>query len=92
MKNYITKETLPEILNDLAEEFFKNSSDIAVNVDLSMLHGNPTLRIEVSGSDRTETLAVSMYTIAEKVSDSFDVIDDTIDEAVAKLEDKHKAQ
>lgn len=92
MKNYITKETLPEILNDLAEEFFKNSSDIAVNMDLSVFNGNPTLRIEVSGSDRTETLSRGFYTIAEKVSDSFDVIDDTIDEAVAKLEDKHKAQ
>lgn len=91
MKNYITKETLPEILNDLADEFFKNSSNIAVNIDLSVLNGNPTLRIEVTGSDRTETLACRSYTIAEAVHDSFDVIDNTIDEAVAKLEYDHKA-
>lgn len=49
MKKFITKETLPDILVDLAEKFLDNCDKIAVDISLVKFTSNcrPTLEVKV---------------------------------------------
>lgn len=83
MKNYITNEILPDILHDLAEKFLENPEGICLHVHLSMCSdGLPELRVGVAQYGRSfnerVNLTEKLYKIIPKVSDGYDVIEDTV--------------
>lgn len=87
MKKFVTKDTLPDILSDLAENFLDYSDKIAVEISLVQFTSNcrPTLDIRVQKNGTWETLAEHRYDIIDKVYDCVDVHDETLDDAIAKL-------
>ena len=88
MKNYITEETLLEILNDLAGKFLEDSDKLSVNITLDR-SDLPRLTVRTSryGSSKNELfmLAEKSYDIIEKVHDTYDVIGETIPESFIKI-------
>lgn len=85
MKNYITTEALPEIINDLAEKFLEEFPKLSLNIDFSVDTCGPKVRIVVETPDKTETLAERSYIIIGKVSDTYDVLGATIEDAIEEL-------
>lgn len=88
MKNYITNETLPDILSDLAEKFLDNGNRVHIDIELSSdPSGHPVLSIRIweKRNDGKHLLCQKGYEIISSVSDRYDVMSDTIEEAITKL-------
>ena len=87
MKKFITKDILPDLLSDLADEFIENSDKIAIGISLIKFTDNcrPTLKILVQQKGTWDTLAEESYDIIDKTHDGFDVVKATVDEALTKI-------
>lgn len=89
MKNYITNEILPDTLNDLAIKFLENSDKLSITIKLDKDNNLPALTIRIAeyGSSTSElhTLVEQRYTMLPKVSDGYDVIEDTIHAALMRF-------
>ena len=87
MKNYITKEALPGILEHLAEKFLEHDDNVAVKVELiTYNNSNPILEIEVSQNGTWTRLVKKEYEIINGIKDSYDVVGDTVTEALQRVE------
>jgi hypothetical protein len=89
MKKFITSEVLPDTLTDLATKFLENSDKLSFTIKLDKDNEYPALTVCISeyGSSTSElhTLAAQRYTIIPKVSDGYDVIEDTIHAALMRF-------
>lgn len=83
MKNYITSETLPELLHDLAEKFMEHNDKLTIFVDLvGQFPSNSMIKIRVTENVNNEEVVNKEYEIINKVYDSIDVLDHTIEDAL----------
>lgn len=87
MKKFITKEILPDLLSDLADEFNSNCEKVAIEISLIKFtaDSHPTLKISVQKEGTWETLTEESYEIIDKLHDGFDVVKATVDEALTKI-------
>jgi hypothetical protein len=93
MKNYITKEALPEILEHMAEKFLENEDRISIRFELIKYgQSNPVLEIDIQEQGTWTHLLKQEYEIIEGTKDSYDVAEDTIQEAILKIEKSNKEE
>lgn len=87
MKKFITKDILPDLLSELADEFNQNCDKIAIELSLIKLTEScrPTLRIRVQEVGTWGILTEESYDIIDKTHDGYDVIKATVDEALTKI-------
>ena len=87
MKNYITTELLPELIHDLAEKFLEECDKVAIDISLFKNTDNcrPSLEVKVLRNETWETLTENKYDIINKPRDCYDVLDETINEALTQL-------
>ena len=87
MKKFVVAENLPEILNDLADKFLEHSEKIAIDISLVQFTDNcrPTLEIKVLRNGTWETITENRYDLIAKPRDGYDVIDETIEDALINL-------
>lgn len=89
-KNYIQKSDLGEILEELTERALKHSESIEVNMIVRQFCNEEVLDVNVKAKGGFESLASRSYVIIDDIKDSYDVGDDTVSEALARLEQKAK--
>lgn len=87
MKKFITTEILPDILNDLAEKFLENCDKVAIDIRMVRFTNNcrPTLEVKVLKEGTWEVITDNKYDLIEKVHDGYDVLDETIEDALTQL-------
>ena len=89
-KNYIQKSDLGEILEELTGRALKHSESLEVNMTVRQFCNEEILEVNVRAKGGFESLASRTYVIIDDVKDSYDVGDDTVSEAFARLEQKAK--
>lgn len=93
MKNYITKEALPEILEHMAEKFLENEDRISIRFELVKYNqSNPVLEIDIQEKGTWTHLLKQEYEIIEGTKDSYDVAEDTVQEAILKIEKSNQEE
>jgi hypothetical protein len=89
-KNYIQKSDLGEILEALTERALKHSESIEVDMTVRQFCNEEVLEVNVRAKGRFESIASRSYVIIDDIKDSYDVGDDTVSEALARLDQKAK--
>lgn len=93
MKNYITKEALPEILAHLAEKFVEHDDIITITAEMITYgQSNPILEIRVRQQGTWNQLLKKEYEIIDGVKDSYDIVGDTVAEAIQKIEKSNQEE
>lgn len=91
-KKFILKSQLEEIVGHLMEKGIEHADKIQIDITLRR-RGSDEMVLDVKVWDATtfDTVAKNTYTIVPDVEDEFDVDDDTIGLALAKIEGRYQA-
>lgn len=93
MEKFITKENLPDIIRDLAEEFLKHSDRVSVTLEMvQFTHSRPQLTVRVQETERWTVIKETKFEVIDNPMDSFEVIDHMIDTPIDELNRKPNAQ
>ena len=93
MEKFITKENLPDIIRDLAEEFLKRSDRVSVTLEMvQFTHNRPQLTVRVQETARWTVIKETKFEVIDNPMDSFDVINHMIDTPIDELNRKPNAQ
>jgi hypothetical protein len=92
MKKYITKEDLPDILQEIAEQTLAHADQIYTHFRIIQNTDNEDeVFLGVSVIDlKGNPLSTRTYVIANKIMDAYDVVKDTIEEGLHKLNEDYQ--
>lgn len=87
-KNFITKESVSEILTDISNDVLDNCHEIYATMEIVCYTCHqPELVIRIYSRHNFKQILERRYSIIDKVYDSFDVADATTKEAIARVKE-----